>query len=355
MRPDQQHQKQQKQQGQKQQGQEHAIPRVLIFTYSKNLLTEDPATFDDEELVLAANVRHSIDVHTRDGGGGPQHVGPSSTTTTQTIGVVFYTDDDCVASLSRVYPSLVTYFKNETKGMYRADICRGSALYEHGGFYLDVDVGVRHDLWKDLHIKTEFVTAKVHSASKYPGHFFQAVMGCAPQSDVLLYYLNLFEKHYDGTDPVRSGPLGVILLKRAWDQSRRDGAEVTTATATTAMTTTGDDGNHGHPSNQRQQHQGHFPRTELYQEVLYRPELFPHLFPAPTWGVRRACHFVVIAAANHKENVEMTMMTTTTGRKGGSLGVQIPLYSRIGGSRMCPILLNGGTDGGNTTNTQNQH
>ena len=55
-------------------------------------------------------------------------------------------------------------------------IGRGSALYEHGGFYLDVDVGVRHDLWMDLSYETEFVTAKVHQQSNWLHHFFQELI-----------------------------------------------------------------------------------------------------------------------------------------------------------------------------------
>ena len=87
---------------------------------------------------------------------------------------------------------------------------------------LDVDVGVRHDLWNDLSYETEFVTAKVHQQSNWANHFFQAILGTTRHNIVLKRYLELFEKHYDGTDPVTKGPLGVILLKRAWDQVRNN-------------------------------------------------------------------------------------------------------------------------------------
>jgi hypothetical protein len=259
----------------------HKIPYTLIFTHYKNLLEDDPSTFDEEERVLAANIRHSVRVHQ-----------PTLNK------FIFLTDDGCIQSLHRVYPSLVPYFKNESMGMYKADICRGSALYENGGIYLDVDVGVRHDLWRDLLPSTEFVTSRVHRASKYPKHFFQAIMGAAPRSTILYRYLRLFEKYYLGSETVK-GPLGVILLKRAWD----DVYDRTT----------------------------HQPPTELYQEILYNRQLFPHLHPAPTWGgTKRACHFVVVATANHRENIEWTAPPT-------NISLQFPLYSRIGGSRMCPM------------------
>ena len=201
--------------------------------------------------------------------------------------------------------------------MFKADICRGSALYETGGIYLDVDVGVRYDLWKDLRPTTAFVTAQVHGQSKYPGHFFQAIMGAAPNSPIIYKYLELFHHHYQGIETVDKGPLGVILLRRAWDRVYN--------------------------------RQTHTPSTELYQEVLYDPKLFPHLHPAPTWGTRRACHFVVVAKANHKAHAEFTLPTTTRRTKHEQQlqpqepqeqpqDLCIPLYSRIAGSRMCPII-----------------
>ena len=121
---------------------QHVIPRILIFTHYKNLLT-DKNLKDEEEIILAANVQHSINMHT-------------------SIHVRFLTDEDCILSLGRVFPALIPFFQNETQGMFKADICRGSALYETGGFYLDVDVGIRHDLWSNLLTNTEFITCRVH-------------------------------------------------------------------------------------------------------------------------------------------------------------------------------------------------
>jgi hypothetical protein len=270
----------------------HAIPRILIFTHYRNLLTLEESTLDKEEKSLAENVRHSIQVH--DDGSSTQ--------------VLFWTDNECIESLRRVYPSLISFFQNETQGMFKADICRGSALYENGGFYLDVDVGVRHSLWLDLRTTTEFVTARVHQQSHYPGHFFQAIIGSKPKSPVLLRYLRLFEKHYTGVERVTKGPLGVILLKRAWDYVSETDSSLRS-------------------------------KTELYQEVLFRRTLFPNLHPAPTWGTRRACHFVVVATANNDENVEVTVPRKN--KDGKSLKFQIPLLSRIPGSRMCPDEVDG--------------
>jgi hypothetical protein len=260
----------------------HAIPRILIFTHYRDLLLQaeqQNALTDEEEIVLAANIRRVIDLH------------PKGDTV-----VRFLTDEQCIESLQRNFPSLVAHFIHETQGMFKADICRGSALYETGGIYLDVDIGVRKDLWLDLRNETEFVTSRVHMQSHYPKHFFQAILGAAPQSPIIYKYLELFEDHYTGKERVEKGPLGVILLRRAWDRVF--------------------DGTKGEPV------------SELYQEVLYNKKLFPNLHPAPTWGSRRACHFVVVAAANYPEHSEISL---------NGKDYHIPLYSRIAGSRMCPI------------------
>ncbi|KAG7356837.1 glycosyltransferase sugar-binding protein containing DXD motif [Nitzschia inconspicua] len=272
---------------------QYAIPRTLIFTHHKNLFGQQrniATDLDEEETALAENVHHSIDVH------------DASITE-----ILFWTDQECIESLRRVYPSLIPFFQNETEGMYKADICRGTALYENGGFYLDVDVGVRHSLWNDLRPSTEFVTARVHQKSHYPGHFFQAILGAKPKSPVLLRYLRLFEKHYKGVERVEKGPLGVILLKRAWDEISRSDKSLRS-------------------------------KTELYQEILFDRKLFPNLHPAPTWGTRRACHFVVVAQVNNKQNVEVKFQST---RDGEPTMFQVPVLSRIPGSRMCPDEVHG--------------
>lgn len=221
------------------------------------------------------------------------------------------------------------YFKKETEGMYKADMCRGTALLEHGGFYLDVDVGVRHDLWKDLQPTTEFVTARVHQASNWVGKgFFQAVLGASRGSPVLSKYLELFEQHYDGTRMIQKGPLGVLLLASAWEMVREE-----------------------HKRGPKR-----FPEvsSELYQEFLFHQNgPFDKdgnkgvISPAPTWGKRRACHFVVAGRANDPSNAEIVLEIGGGGGKNDienkpskkdqkkTIGLQIPVLSRIPGSRMC--------------------
>ena len=88
--------------------------------------------------------------------------------------------------------------------------------------------------------------------------------------------------------------------------------------------------------------------------------------PAPTWGERRACHFLVAGIANNPNNVELNLTTTTKGKgkqddndnkhiqKQKQIGLQIPILSRIPGSRMC-IEENNNKDNTNNNNKSNNN
>ena len=54
--------------------------------------------------------------------------------------IQFLTDEHCATVLQRVYPKLVEYFHRERHGPSKGDICRGAALWDTGGLYLDVDL-----------------------------------------------------------------------------------------------------------------------------------------------------------------------------------------------------------------------
>ena len=185
-----------------QQQHHHAIPSILIFTYHTNLLTTLESDLGDEEdVALAHNVRSIISLHTND----------SSTTTTTTTTVRFLTDEDCIDSIRMALghdTNLTTYFTTEKHGMYKADICRGAALYESGGLYFDVDIEARMSMFHVLHTQTRFVTTLVHKDSNHHGMFFQAFIGSTPQHPILKRYLELFVLYYEGKVDV-SGPLGV--------------------------------------------------------------------------------------------------------------------------------------------------
>jgi hypothetical protein len=295
----------------------HAIPNILLFTHYTNLLTyidknDNPSNNDnnmaaapddndkekEKELrALAANVRHAISLH------------PGAKAR-------FLTDDDCVKSLKAVMgdddTDLVGFFKKETQGMYKADLCRGAALWETGGLYLDVDLGVRMNLFDVLYDTTNFATIKVHMQSKHKGAFFQAFMAATPHHPIIYRYIELFQDYYRGKldPPLSDGPLGVLLLRRAYDQvlaradvvdSENNEHDVKEDNALSVPVVTKD-------------------TVEIWQELLYLPQfqttIFSHV-PPPVWGTRRACKFVVIAEPFAEPFI-------------------VPFYSRVADSRMCP-------------------
>ena len=255
------------------------IPNVLIFTHSENLLAYESlhngsssAALERELHVLAANVRHTVELH-------------------NDAAVRFLTDDDCEEVMVRAFPDLPhlsVHFRRESTGMYKADLCRGAALYEMGGIYVDVDVGVRMRLWDALDEDTTFATVRVHRQSAHPGSFFQAFVAVSPRHPIIRRYVELFDEYYRGKLPQYKGkPLGVVLLKRAFDDAVARDASLEAS-------------------------------VELWQEVLYRFEWQHTHFknvPPPTWGTRRACKFVVVSSMDP---------------------LVVPLYSRVAGSRMCP-------------------
>mmetsp|Transcript_6525 Transcript_6525/g.10363 ORF Transcript_6525/g.10363 Transcript_6525/m.10363 type:complete len:374 (-) Transcript_6525:19-1140(-) len=248
-------------------GHSHLIPNNLIFTHYIDLLHAKNVT--GEDIALQNNVRNNIALH------------PESE-------VHFLTDEDCLISIARVMgpeSPLIDFFKTETEGMYKADICRGAALYELGGLYMDVDLQSRMNVRDIILPTTTFVVPIVHQASKHPGSFFQAFIGSIRQNPILFRYLELFIEYYEGRINLQ-GPLGVLLLRRAHDQII---------------------GTHNNPKS-------HAQSLQYFQEVKHDAGLFPDV-PPPTWGSRRACRFVVVA------NYRTPFI--------------VPFYSRVKGSRMC--------------------
>jgi hypothetical protein len=271
----------------------HKVPNIIIFTHYRDFLHEDlpysmpnvsathhqrthNLTEDQIELLaLQANVRASASLHPK-------------------AQVRFLTDNDCIESLSHLLDSaednadLVAYFRRESIGMFKADLCRGAALYETGGLYFDVDLGVRQNVFEVLKETTRFATVLVHSASNHKGSFFQAFIASTPQHFVLKRYIELFLS-YARHELDIDGPLGVILLQRAYNEMVEERPDIVDT-------------------------------TELWQEVMYRPGFQTNILsdvPPPTWGYRRACKFIVLA--------------------NKALPLRVPFYSRIAGSRMCPF------------------
>jgi Glycosyltransferase sugar-binding region containing DXD motif len=313
----------------------HNIPNNIIFTHKIDLINtvfpfenkSDSLLKSDEKELLALqnNVKHIIQLH------------PSAN-------VQFLTNDDCILSIQRVMTKLynttaaeelVNHFINEKEGMYKGDLCRGVALYETGGLYFDVDIGVRMNLWNVIQTSTEFVTIRVHKQSNNVGAFFQAFIGVSTHHIVIQRYITLFYMYYSRTisqyDKIKGRPLGVVLLKRAYEEiqheqkSRRE-AQISAARSLQQST--------GNQLLAKYQYGGSLlnETSELWQEVLYIPELHQSILshvPYPTWGTRRACKFIVVSSIQSQDTNEGSTSKSTK-------YAVVPFYSRIADSRMCP-------------------
>ncbi|KAL3928705.1 MAG: hypothetical protein SGBAC_012531 [Bacillariaceae sp.] len=129
------------------------IPRRLIFTYHTNLFD---CIFPRH---LYDNVQHTIQ----------RYADLWGIENKSNVDVLFFDDDDCAQVIAVSEPRLLPIFWAETNGAYRADICRIAALYQYGGYYLDVDIEVIQTL--DPSPDVDFITAQAGNRV-----FFQAIM-----------------------------------------------------------------------------------------------------------------------------------------------------------------------------------
>jgi len=129
---------------------------------------------------------------------------------TNSTSVWYLNNDDCLIVINRVEKRLAKYFLNETKGMYKADICRIAALYEKGGYYFDTDMEV---------IKPVILGPQV-TFSSVLGHkftqeaktsFFQSFMAVAPKHPILKLNMNLLLEHYENIANNGTGLFGELI------------------------------------------------------------------------------------------------------------------------------------------------
>jgi len=118
-------------------------PHNLIFTYKDNLLkTKEPRELYD-------NVVQTIRMYQNAWGIELPETSASSTTDDDLrydhiSNVYFLTDKECKEIIQQTEPRLLHRFVNEKIGMLRGDICRISALYLYGGYYMDLDLRAIH-------------------------------------------------------------------------------------------------------------------------------------------------------------------------------------------------------------------
>lgn len=171
------------------------IPHALVFTYKHNLLqTKGPA-------LLYNNVMETIRQY--------QQLWNDP----QPAEIRFLDDPACRLAIQQSEPKLMKHFDNEKEGKYRADICRVADLYNHGGYYFDVDLLVIEPIKLDPTITFSSVL------SGFPNwdQFFQAFLATTPQHPVLKEALQIMLRYYEGNHTIRGKNVGTSTLKDAYD------------------------------------------------------------------------------------------------------------------------------------------
>jgi len=91
--------------------------------------------------------------------------------------VHFWVEEDCVRMMQQVIPELVDFYKSETVGANKSDMCRLVALYIHGGYYMDSDMYV-NKAWecKSCAFASAMTAGTTHFMNTFlaavPRHFF---------------------------------------------------------------------------------------------------------------------------------------------------------------------------------------
>lgn len=173
------------------------VPQALVFTYKHDLLeTPTPETY-------AKNVNNTIQRY-RAAWGRPG------------ARVRFLDDAACRATIHRVEPRLLRWFDDEPQGMYKADVCRLAALYEEGGYYFDLDVGVATPYIVEPGLS--FVTVREYPKWGHTG-LMQAFLATTPQHPIVKEALLQTLGYYEGRIhlPKDDGTYGPRLLRMAFD------------------------------------------------------------------------------------------------------------------------------------------
>ena len=171
------------------------VPHILIFTYKHNILeTKEPALLYNNVMQTVQAYRNLWD----DAEPAP---------------IRFLDDEACREAIEQSEPRLVPHFDGEREGKFRADICRIAQLFNHGGYYFDVDLRVIQP------IKLDSIITFSSVLSGYPNldQFFQAFLAATPGHPVLAKALQIMLDYYEGKHAIRGKNVGTSTLKDAYD------------------------------------------------------------------------------------------------------------------------------------------
>lgn len=278
-----------------------AIPHILSFTYKFDLLRAPVASLTAQERDLARNVRATIEHHGPTGDGGRVH---------------FYDDYKCVQVIRVTFPRLLPFFQREVSGRYKGDICRGAALFHHGGLYFDVDMVARMNSSSLIGSNTQFITCISNADRvkklKWDVKFFQSFIAVAPRHTIMLRYLEALLQTYTSAVDLfgtisaffkpqvasrRSHDMGTVAMRRGYDAWLHNGGE----------DGCGDSSNASRAQRMR--------LVQLWEE-------------RPLSTLANGRRVPRQAGASHLRRCELVVVDPASG--------QVPFYSRLPGTELCP-------------------
>ncbi len=107
--------------------------------------------------------------------------------------VWYLNNTECENSILGVAPDLLPFYRNETKGQNKANICRITALYLRGGYYFDTDMQIVKAVPIEPHIT--FMTPWEKRHKKYKG-LFNSFIAVAPEHPLLKVNIELMRNFY---------------------------------------------------------------------------------------------------------------------------------------------------------------
>lgn len=125
-------------------------------------------------------------------------------------------NETCRSEVARAKTALVQYYDNEERVKIKYDLCRISALFNHGGYALDVEVRMLRPLVLDESIKFAIVSSPSGKS------FLQSWLATTQHHPVMAESLDLFLDFYEGRATnkhlKKGGPnTGKIIIKFAFD------------------------------------------------------------------------------------------------------------------------------------------
>lgn len=134
----------------------HNIPRQLVFTAKEH-------TMENLPLPVQRNINKTVE---RNPG----------------LVVKWFGDADCIEHLQKHFDmELVAYYRMESHGSHRGDLCRAAVLATEGGYYVDLDVELNEPLTDLVDSDTTFMS--VVEVDRI--HLLNAVMAASVGNDVL--------------------------------------------------------------------------------------------------------------------------------------------------------------------------